>query len=490
MRKLLLIALLGGLALTGRQAAAQAPDTTAPGPSLTLDEAIQLAVRNNPDHRQVLNNARTAAAAKRSAFGQLLPRADARFQSEYRKEGAAPINGVTFSTGSNVYQSAYWLGLNYDLSASTFLNPRLQTANERAVDADIRGSTENVRANVAQLYLQALQSKARAELQDSLVVTAAAQLQLARARLAVGSGTSLDVSRAEVTHGQQQVAAIQAHNTAEIDKLRLFQAIGVEQPANVQLTSSFSVADPGFSLDSLQALARAQNPTLNALRSRDRVANVNVKIARSAYLPSLNVATGWGGYTYQYSNRNFPVQQAIANFGSCMTSDSLRRGAGLPGLDCSGLDVTPERAAALRRANDQFPFDFTRQPMTISATLSLPLFDGLTREQRVEEARAEREDARYRVRARELQLTADVTAAYLTLTAQARAVALQEQNALKAREEQRLAEERYRVGAGTFLDVTEARSSLERAESERITAIYEFHKAFAALESAVGRPLR
>jgi outer membrane protein len=286
------------------------------------------------------------------------------------------------------------------------------------------------------------------------------------------------------------VASIQAHNTAEIDKLRLFQTLGVPQPASVELTSRFTVADPNFSLDSLQALARAQNPTLNALRSRDRVANVNVRIARSAYLPSLNVNTGWGGYTYQYSNRNFPVQQAIANFGGCMSTDSLRRGAGLPGLDCSTLDVTPERAAAIRRANNQFPFDFTKQPMSISATLSVPIFDGLTREQRVEEARAEREDARYRVRARELQLSADVTAAYLTLTAQARAVALQEQNALKAREEQRLAEERYRVGAGTFLDVTQARSSFERAENDRINAIYEFHKAFAALESAVGRPLR
>ncbi len=489
MRQAVYVAALGAMLLIGRSATAQTSDATT-GPALTLDEAIALAVRHNPDHLQLVNNARTAAASRRSAYGALLPAADFRFQGQYRKEGASPINGVTFSTGSDVYQSSYWLGLNYDVSATTFLNPRLQNANQRAVDADIRGSTEIVRNNVAQQYLQALQSEARAQLQDSLVVTAEAQLQLARARLAVGSGTSLDVSRAEVTLGQQQVDAIQAHNTAAVDKLRLFQVMGVAQPANVRLTSRFTVAEPTFALDDLLAMAKSQNPTLNALRSRDDVANVNVKVARSAYLPSLNLSTGWGGYTYQYTNGNFPVQQALSSFGSCMSSDSLRRGAGLSGLDCSPFDVTPERAAALRRANDQFPFDFTKQPMTFTATLSLPIFNGFTREQRVEEARAEREDARYRVRARELQLTADVTAAYLTLTAQARAVALQEQNALKAREEQRLAEERYRVGAGTFLDVTEARSSLERAENDRINAIYEFHKAFAALESAVGRPLR
>lgn len=489
MRVPTLVAVACGAALLAAHPA-HAQTGGAVGPTLTLDEAIALAARNNPDHLQLANNARTAAAARRSAYGQLLPSAEVRFASQYRKQGAAPINGVTFATGSDVYQSSYFLGLNYDLSASTFLNPRLQSANEDAVDADIRGSRQVLRANVARQYLQALQSEAQAQLQDSLVKSAEQQLALARARLTVGAGTSLDVSRAEVTLGQQQVDAIQAHNTADVEKLRLFQLMGVPQPEGTVLTSRFTVSPPAFTLDSVLMLARSQNPELVALRSRDKVANVNVKIARSAYLPSLNVSTGWGGYTYQYTNGQFPVQLAMADFASCMTSDSLRRGAGLAGRDCSGLDVTPQRAAAIRSANDQFPFDFTKQPMTFTATVSLPIFNGLTREQRIEEARAEREDARYRVRARELALNADVTAAYLTLRAQARAVALQEQNAAKAREEQRLAEERYRVGAGTFLDVTQARASVERAETDRINAIYEFHKAFAALESAVGRPLR
>ena len=83
-----------------------------------------------------------------------------------------------------------------------------------------------------------------------------------------------------------------------------------------------------------------------------------------------------------------------------------------------------------------------------------------------------------------------MTAAYLTLTTAARTVSLQTQNSAKAREELTLVEERYRVGAATFLDVTEARGAYERAENDRITAIYDYHKGYAALESAVGRPLR
>ncbi|MFN2397245.1 MAG: TolC family protein [Gemmatimonadaceae bacterium] len=462
---------------------------------LTVQEAISLATRFNPDHRQVIDLRRSAGAALRSSYGALLPSASAQFSSQYQKGGVRPINGVTFSTSSDVYQSSYWLGLQYQVDAGTFLSPRAQRANVDATEADIVGSQENLRALVTQRYLTALQSEAGAQLQDTLVVTAEAQLELARARTAVGSGTQLDITRAEVTLGQQRVAALQAHNQVEIDKLRLFQAMGVPKPASVRLTSQFAVSEPTFSLDSLQALARRENPQIKALRSRDKASTVNVRVARADYLPSLSLSTGWGGYTYEFTNPDFIVGQAqsqgLGLRANCITTDSIRFGSGLQPLGgCDNFLLNDAAIASLRAGNDQFPFDFTRQPMSLSASVSLPIFNGFLREQRVEEAEVQRDAARHRARAGELQVTADVTAAYLTVMTQARTVALQEQNSKKAAEELSLAQERYRAGAATFLDVTTARASYEQAESDRITAIYEYHKAFAALESAVGRPLR
>ena len=157
---------------------------------------------------------------------------------------------------------------------------------------------------------------------------------------------------------------------------------------------------------------------------------------------------------------------------------------------CNAMAFTAADAQAIRDNNARFPFNFTKSPRSFSAMLSLPLFDGFAREQRLQEAMASRSDARYSVRARELALTADVTAAYLTVTTAEKTVALQEQNAAKARQELKLVQDRYKIGATTFVDLTEARATYERAESERINAIYDYHKAFAILESAVGHPLR
>ena len=90
---------------------------------------------------------------------------------------------------------------------------------------------------MTQQYLLVLQAIQRADLQDTLLVAAQGQLVLAQARALVGSGTALDVSRAEVAVGQAQVQVLQERNQIEIEKLRLFQQMGVEQPADVTLTT-------------------------------------------------------------------------------------------------------------------------------------------------------------------------------------------------------------------------------------------------------------
>ena len=176
----------------------------------------------------------------------------------------------------------------------------------------------------------------------------------------------------------------------------------------------------------------------------------------------------------------------------CIQQDSIRVRVGLPSAGCTGspFQFTDAQAAAIRSQNNQFPFQFTRSPLAFSAQLSVPIFNNFNREERVQRAEVERDDAMYNVRAKDLALTADVTQAYLTLTTGAQTVALQEQNATKAKEELAYAEERYKVGLATFLDVTTSRGTYEQALIDRVNAVYDYHKAFAALENAVGRPLR
>jgi len=493
MRHLLLLGLVAATSQASGQLVAR---DSAPPTTLTIDQAIDLARRNNPALQQTLNNRIGARAAVRSAYGALLPSADASLTGLRQQGGQQIFSGTSLGARSDVNQSNYQIGVNYRINSATLVTPSLQRANRDAVEADIGGATENLRSNVSQQYLSSLQAEATADLQDSLLVAAQQELILAQAREIVGSGTQLDVQRAEVALGLQKVQVLKARNQVEIEKLRLFQLMGITQPPNVKLVNQFPVTPLNLDLQQLIESAHNQNPGVVALRSRERVADLNVRRAKGEYSPTLSLSTGIGGYTYGYTSSNFPVQQAQAQLdasrASCIRTEEVRAALNLSNqlAECNAMAFTDAQAQAIRSGNSKFPFNFTKAPRSFSATLSLPLFDGFAREQRVQEAMANRSDARYSVKSKELALTADVTAAYLTVTTAEKTVELQEQNAAKAKQELKLVQDRYRIGATTFVDLTEARATYERAESERINAVYDYHKAFAALESAVGHPLR
>lgn len=481
--------------------AAQVPSSIKQSPAtspttLTLDDALALARQNNPLYLQTANERKSADAQVRQAYGALLPSSSASFYSGYQQGGQIFVQGGSLAVGSDQLQSQYQLGLNYRINAGTLVQPRAAKANRVAADADITGAVETLRSNVTQQYITALRAEANAALQDTLVQVQVANLELAKARVAVGADNILAVRRAEVTLGQAQVAALTGHNSADVEKVRLFQQMGVQPISDVKLTTTFAVSKPAFSLDSVLDLARHVNPAVRALRERENAAGWNVRVAQSNYTPTLSLSTGWSGNSFQYTNSDFPVQQAVqanqARLTGCLSQDSIRTALSMTSLNCNNgrFVLTADQAAQIRSENSQFPFKFQRAPLAFSAIVSIPIFDNFNREQRVEQAQVDRDNARLNVRSRELQTTADVTQGYLNLVTAARTVELQEVNAQKAREELTYAQERYRVGAATFLDVTTSSGAFVQAQVDRINAIYDYHRAYAALEAAVGRPLR
>jgi outer membrane protein len=472
--------------VTGTAQSTGAPQTST---VLTLDEAIVRAEQNNPQHLSTIDRRGVASWQRRSAYGALLPGVTAQFGTQYREGLQQLIAGQRFGAASDQISSSYDIGVQAQYSGATLITPRMESANVRAADAAVLGSVQRLRTGVTQQYLSVLQQRATAAMQDTLLAAAQAQLTLARARADAGAVTPLDVRRAEVAVGQQEVALVQAANQAEIELLRLFQLMGVPMRADsVALTSQFTITELTSSLDQLLAQGRRINPTLDEVHSREQAAQLAYRSAQSQYMPTLTVFSGLGGYTNQFTDQGFVLgqrtqtkqQQCMANAGS--DQDAVDR--------CSALSLTPIESNQALAENRQFPFRFQRNPFSLGATLSIPVLNGFQRELHVQEAIATRNEARNNERAQELLLETEITAAFRNLTAARRTVALQERTAASAREAMRFAQERYRVGLNTFVDVAQARADRERAENDRIAAIYGYHRAYSALEAAVGGTIR
>ncbi len=475
--------LLGTTTLAAQQPTSPPPPPPAPPATtsavtagLSLADAIAVARDRNPAFRQAQNNRGPAAWAVRGAYSSLLiPSLTASGGMSYTGPGSQTFLTQSFSQSVSTVSSFYDLGLTWQLSGTTLSQPGLAKAQQRATDADIAGAENVLVTGIKQQYLTVLQADAQADLARKTLQRNEEFLKLAQARYGVGQATLIDVRQAQVARGQAEVGLLRAQTLVNVEKLRLFEQMGVTAPlevAAVRLTDTFTVQTPEWQLQDLLTMAEQQNPALKALRAREGAAAWSVRAATSSYGPALSLSAGWSGFT-QHSN------------------DSVRTNAGLGAIGCNSQlwdPITDEKA--LRDANSVFPFHFTQQPFQARLTVTLPIFTNFAQQLRVSEARAQHGDLEESVRARGLAVQTEVSQAFLTLQTAYRTVGLQDTNRSAAREQLQLATERYRVGSGTFFELLDAQVAGLRAESDAVNATYDYHKALALLEAAVGRSLR
>ncbi|MEP7226952.1 MAG: TolC family protein [Gemmatimonadales bacterium] len=474
---------------------------------LSLAEALQQARANSPMYRQALNDAGPAKWGVRNAYGSLLPSVTAASDFGYTGSGESNFGGGFVRPTSAFLTSGYSLRLQWQLSGRTLQAPGQQRALQRATEEDIGAAGVGLTAEISTQYLTTLQAGAQVAVARQQVRRNEDFLGLAKARHQVGQATLLDVRQAEVTKGTSDVAllrTVQAENEAKLDLLR---RMGVESPVaidQVVLTDSFPVTPPNFQLDSLLALSERQNPVLRSLRARGHAARLDVRAAKTDFLPSLSLRAGWSGFTQQFTNQDLLLRQTLTGAqgqaADCEYNNAVRTGLSLGGqtsncfsaaglIDGGGALLDPV-AQSVRNQNSVFPFSYTGQPFGANLTVSLPIFTGFSRSLRLSQARAQEDDAEEDVRARRLQVRTDVHSRYLGRETAFRAIAVQGASREAARDQLRLARDRYRLGAGTALEVSDAQNSVQRAEGDYVNAVYDYHKAIAALEAAVGRPLR
>lgn len=499
---LLVVALIGTGPLN-------AQDTTQAVPiraTLTLSEALEQARANSPEYRQTLNDAGPARWGVRNAYSELfLPGASVGLGFSYTGAGSSTFGGTEFLQSSPSYGSDYSISLGWQLNGSTLTGPARAKAQQRATSEQISAGGVKLKADITAQYLATLQAVAQVDVAEQQVKRNDDFLRLAQARYQVGQTTLLDVRQAEVTKGNSEVELLRRQQAASDAKLELFRLMGIEPPAPVDqiaLTDSFPVVEPTFELPSLLQAAEQQNPNLRALRAQEDAAGAQVTAAKVQYLPTLSFSAGWRGFTQEFTNDDLLLSQKLAGaqagYAGCLDNNQIRTSAGLdPNADCLGSvglqdpnTLSPAAVSAFHEQNNVFPFSFSRQPFSASISLSLPIFNGFARELQVAQASSQHEDAEEAVRANRLLVRKTVESDFLAVQTAYKSIAVQQAARDAARDQLRLAQDRYRLGSGTALELSDAQNAVQGAEGAYVNAVYGYHIAVAALEAAVGRPLR
>jgi len=146
---------------------------------------------------------------------------------------------------------------------------------------------------------------------------------------------------------------------------------------------------------------------------------------------------------------------------------------------------------AVASAGDFQTFDTDRREPTggwwaASAVVSFPLFTGFLIENQVREASAQQAAAYAAASNIEQALTQQVTNAYLDTVTFAQQIKLAEEQVKTAQEALQLARQRYKLGLGSIVEVTQSEVALTGAQTRLAEAQYDYKIAEVTLAYAAG----
>ena len=468
---------------------------------LTLDEAIDFARENNPTFLTTQNDEAATDWAVREAVSNLfVPSFTAFGSASYRSPGLSRIG--TINTGGveqgALYTSFYQLQARYTLDANTLFGVGSAKADRNAARALTDAAEFTMGSLVTLQYMTALRARDQVEVARRQVESSVENLEIAQARVDAQAAIVTDARQAQVQVGRDSVALLRAESAQRVGTLGLLETVGLSLGAEVELVSQFEVFRPSWTSMDLISIALESHPRLNAFVASEGARRANLRQTRGQYFPALSLTGSWSGFTQEIQNGEFDVQNAersvVGSIANCETFNSISSGlttplSGFP-RDCSALQLTDEARQEILEGNDVFPFSFETIPFQATLSVSIPIFNGFSRERQVSQAANALEDAEHSRRAEELRLRTAVTSSYDALMTAYTVVQVEERNREVAAEQLELSRQRYALGADPFLVLLDAERTMADGERAYLDSLYTFHLELVNLENAVGQGLR
>jgi outer membrane protein TolC len=124
---------------------------------------------------------------------------------------------------------------------------------------------------------------------------------------------------------------------------------------------------------------------------------------------------------------------------------------------------------------------------TLGLTFSWSLFDGGSRIARYQEAKANLDGAKARVKSQELDIIQNLEQAQIAVEEAQERIQAAQALVASAQENFRLAQGRFDAGVGTTLELADAQLALTQAQNTESQALADYRISLARLDRAVGR---
>ena len=422
-------------------------------PRFTLNDAILTALQRNPDIQRARQEIERTKGLYLELRADALPRIDATGSfndtdphlNNFTGDGGSgaiidPVTGESFGGGIESVERSY--NLNIQATQIIFAGGRV-VSQIRSADFQrdssyfaFRDTIDLVIATVRQQFYQVLLNRALIGVQEESVNLLQSQLKDQQNRFEAGTVPRFNVLQAQVALSNQYPDLISARNNYRIAQLQLAKTIGLDFDPNrgddppLEAVGELRQEPRTMSLTRAIEVAKARRPFLKQQKANVLASNAQVGIARSGFFPQVS-ATGGAAF------RSSPISE-------------------------SPSDV--------------------RSGYVFGATGSWAIWDWGQTYGKVKQAKAVLEQSKITYDDAVRQIELEVQQAYSNLVQGAELIRSQQQNVGQAQEALRLASARLGAGAGTQLEVLNARVEVTRAQSTTLQALFTYNAAMAEFD--------
>jgi len=417
--------------------------------SLTLQQAVNIALEKNPLRKVAIADTKAASAGVREARSFLMPHLSF---SEIATRGDDPV----YVFGSKLRQQRFTAAdfalnkLNTPLPFGNFTTRFAGTWNlfdsfaswhainqaqqiNQAIGHQLDRTDQEVVFRVISAYYEVLLAAKQLEVAEQADKTAQSIMDRSQARFDSGLVVESDLLTAKVRMAARRQEVIRARNTLEETRAELNTAMGMPVDSPFQLTKGLAERTlPIPALQEVEKQALTNRPDLKRIASEEEAQRQSVSIAKSSFGPRVNAFAGW-----EMDNPKF-----------------LAGGGGNNWL--GGIEVQ---------------FD---------------IFQGGAKRAELSRQRAFEEKAVAMKQAASNGVRLEVRRAYYDLDSSRQQVEVARTAIAEAQESLRINQNRYDSGLTTITDLLGAEEAARRSQTDYWEAVYRFHTSYANLELASG----
>ena len=401
---------------------------------LTLPQALDLALSENPTVKVAEMEVQRYDYVKRQTWGNLLPQLSASGSYTRSIVKSEMRGGISFGADNT-------FAVQGDLSLPLFAPSVYRTL--KMNDAQMATAVEAARASRIDLtaevkkafYNILLAEQSLAVLRES-EATVQRTVDDTQVQYKHGLASEYDLLTAQVQLSNLKPTILQTENSIKLAKLMLKMYLSIPEDVEIEVVGE---------LDALTTDV-TDNSDLRSLELQEEVLRRSLKAANAGRMPTL-AAFGSASYT---GNDMEPF-----NFGGAATTDDSRY--------------------------------FWTHPISVGLQLSVPIFSGLTKMNKSRELKNQISQLSLQRSYARQQIDVQVRSALNDLLTARETMYAQELTVAQARKAYKISDTRYRAGAGTILELNSAQLSQTQAQLNFSQAIYDYLSAKAEYDRIVGR---